>query len=51
MANLATFLIVALLVVFHRPLAALASGIFGLLAIGVALLLVFLVVRAMLFGI
>ena len=45
MENLVTIIVVALLVVFHRPLAALAGGVFALLAMAVLLFVMFICKR------
>jgi hypothetical protein len=50
MENLITILVVALLVLFHRPLLVLVNGIFALLASGVVLFVLFILVKKMLFG-
>lgn len=50
MENLVTIIVVALLVVFHRPLAALAGGVFALLAMAVLLFVMVIFIRTMLFG-
>jgi hypothetical protein len=50
MENLVTILVVALLVLFHRPLLALAGLIFALFALGVMLIFLFVLVKTMLFG-
>lgn len=48
--NLVTILVIALLLVFHRPLGDLAIGIFALAIMAVLLLLMFVLVKALLFG-
>ena len=45
-----TIIVIILLVVFHRPLGVLANGLFGLLVLGLLLLIAFLTVRGLLFG-
>ena len=45
-----TIIVIILLVVFHRPLGVLANGLFGLLVLGLLLLIAFVTVRGLLFG-
>ena len=48
--SLITILFVGLLVVFRRPLEALAGGVFALLVMAVMLFVMFVFVKALLFG-
>lgn len=50
MENLITLIVVALILVFHRAIGALLGGVVLLGALGLMLVLVFILVRLFLFG-
>jgi len=50
MENLFTFLLVVFILIFHRPLGAILGGLFALALLGVVLVLLFFLLRSVLFG-